>query len=267
MAKNSLALSDRVVGLLAAADVRNGLPAGTMFSVMQQEIGGQSKFMADPTLPHYPTGVAPNGKRSSAFGPFGILESTGRDPGYGVAPLKDKSLDEQIRFASDYLAGRTRAAGGDLSKGLAGYGEGVKYANQVTARVGGGRGFVNPDPVALQPAVAAAPTPIPMIPNAPVQVAAPVARPEIPAAVDPQVVAQAAPVEDPWNNLQREVGAAMAERFKPTDMQYGAAPTKAVVPSAPMGPVDYQELLASNVSTQPTFNTFQGLSRLGRRPA
>lgn len=258
MAKNSLALSDRVVQLLAAADARNGLPAGTMFSVMQQEIGGQNQYLNDPTLAHYPTGVAPNGKRSSAFGPFGILESTGRDPGYGVAPLKDKTLEEQIRFASEYLAGRTRAAGGDLSKGLAGYGEGIKYATEVASRVGGGNGFITPAPVVAQ---AAAVNP-PVVAPTPSTISAPVA------AAPTVVGAPADPQKDPWTQLQTVVASSMAERLKPTDMQYKKpVPEKPQGPAIPLGPADYQELLAADIGTRPSFGTFQGLSRMGRRPA
>jgi hypothetical protein len=139
----ALAMPDKVMGLLAQADKRNGFPEGTMYSVMQQEVGGQlEKFLGDPSAYHY--GLNKDGKRvaghtgkvSTAFGPFGILESTGKKPGYGVEPLKDKSLEEQVRFAADYLAARSKDAGG-LKGGLAGYGEGAKYANQVAGRVGG----------------------------------------------------------------------------------------------------------------------------------
>lgn len=130
---------------LSAADKRAGLPAGTMQAILQQETGGKAKYLEDPTAYHY--GLNAEGKRiaghtgkvSTAFGPFGILESTARDPGFGVAPLKDKSLGEQIRFAADYLGARVKRDG--LEKGLAGYGEGVKYGQQVADRIkGGGQG-------------------------------------------------------------------------------------------------------------------------------
>lgn len=258
MAKNPLALTDRMVELLSAAEARNGLPAGTMFSVMQQEIGGQQRFLDDPSLPHYPTGVAPNGKKSSAFGPFGILESTARDPGYGVTPLKNKSIEEQIRLSSDYLAARTRAAGGDLNKGMAAYGEGAKYANQVASRIGGGRGVVNPAPVVVQ--AEAVNTPAPQVQAVPIQVA----TQDIPA---PVVPVPADPANDPWTKYQQEVSIAMADRFKPGDMQYGKAPVTAPVPAMPVGPADYQELLAADIASRPSFSAFQGLSRLGRRAA
>jgi hypothetical protein len=140
--KNALALPDNVINLLASADKRSGLPAGTMLAVFGQEAGGQGmRFINNPAEYHYPLNA--QGKRwaahsnveSSAFGPFGILESTGAKPGYGVAPLKDKSLEEQVRFASDYLAARVKAAG-SFEAGLAGYGEGPKYARGVMARMG-----------------------------------------------------------------------------------------------------------------------------------
>ena len=130
-----------IQGLLAQADARHGFPKGTMAAVMQQEIGGNTKYLEDPSAYHYPIG--PDGRRvakhtgkvSTAFGPFGILESTAADPGYGVKPLQDKSLAEQVRFAGEYLAARAKRAGG-LEQGLASYGEGPKYGQQVMARLG-----------------------------------------------------------------------------------------------------------------------------------
>lgn len=104
---------------------------------MQTEVGGRiNEFLNAPETYHY--GLNKDGKRiaghtgkvSTAFGPFGILESTAKDPGYGVKPLQNKSLEEQIRFASEYLAARSKRAGG-LAQGLAGYGEGDKYSAKV----------------------------------------------------------------------------------------------------------------------------------------
>jgi len=119
---------------LAAAEKANGLPPGMMRSVVQQEVGGNAAaYINDPAKYHYEPDA--NGRRkSSAFGPFGILESTAKNPGYGVSPLKDKSLAEQTRFASEYLSARSRSAG-SFAGGLAGYGEGAGYANSVLSRV------------------------------------------------------------------------------------------------------------------------------------
>jgi hypothetical protein len=131
----ALAVPDDVMQMLADADKRKGFAPGTMYAIMQQEVGGKlDKFLADPTAYHY--GLNKNGKRvagktgkiSTAFGPLGILESTARDPGYGIKPLQNKSLAEQIRFSADYLAKR----------GMAAYGEGKEYARQVAARIPGG---------------------------------------------------------------------------------------------------------------------------------
>lgn len=126
--------------LLRKAEAQRGLPSGLLSSLVKQETGGQSKYIEKPDTYHY----APNakgvrvaghtGKVSTAFGPFGLLESTAKQPGYGVNPLKDKTLPEQIRFAADYLKARVDRAG-DLFAGLAGYGEGPKYAQQVLSRV------------------------------------------------------------------------------------------------------------------------------------
>lgn len=121
--------------MIAKAEKANGLPAGTLSSIVTQETGNNQDYIKDPSKHHYAKDAS--GKRkSSAFGPYGILESTAKNPGYGVAPLLDKSLAEQTRFAAEYLAARRKAAGGDLSKALAGYGEGSKYANEVMARTG-----------------------------------------------------------------------------------------------------------------------------------
>ena len=139
MAKNSLP-SD-LLSQLSAAEKSAGLPEGTMLAVLQQETGGNAKYWEKPDTYHYDLNAegkriaGHTGKVSTAFGPFGILESTARDPGFGVAPLKDKSFGEQARFASEYLAARSKKGG--LEAGLAGYGEGAKYGKQVAARIQG----------------------------------------------------------------------------------------------------------------------------------
>lgn len=184
MAKNSpaLALPDKVFSLLADADKQRGFPPGTMQALLMQETGGQAKYLNDPTSYHYAANAegkriaGHTGKISTAQGPFGILESTGKDPGYGVKPMGDKtSLAEHIRFAADYLDARSKS-GGSLSAGLAGYGEGAKYATQVARRRDG------------QPAV------VPSVVESVVQmVQAPVAAAPAPE-VAPVVLAQAEPV-------------------------------------------------------------------------
>lgn len=136
-------ISDDLKAKLDAAEKANNLPRGILGSIMNQETGGNKAYLDDPSKYHYGLNangqrIAPHtGKVSTAFGPFGILESTGAKPGYGVSALKDKSIDEQIRFTAEYLAARTRSAG-SLFAGLSGYGEGSKYASQVLGRLPGG---------------------------------------------------------------------------------------------------------------------------------
>lgn len=209
MAKNSqaLALPDSVFGLLAAADKQRGFPPGTMQSLLMQETGGQPQYLTDPTTYHYPVNAdgkriaAHTGKVSTAQGPFGILESTARDPGYGVKPLGDKTnLSEHIRFAADYLDARAKSAG-SLPAGLAGYGEGEKYAAQVARRRDGGQAPVN--------AVAAAPA------VKPEQVAVTQVTPAPVVAPVEQVVAQDTPqpmAGDPaaWQNFVANLRATQA---------------------------------------------------------
>ena len=216
-------ISDDLIKMLGEADKRNGLPPGTMFSVMQQETGGNTKYLDDPTTYHY--GLNKDGKRiaghtgkiSTAFGPFGILESTGKDPGYGVQPLKDKSLAEQVRFASDYLAARSKQAGG-LQAGLAGYGEGGKYGQQVMARLG-----KTSVPTATKPVVQTAQAALPASVEVPVEAAPPVVA---------QGVAEAAAVPDAWQAfLARAHEARTSDQpVQVADLQYGAPQMQINVP-------------------------------------
>ncbi len=214
MAKNSqaLALPDNVFSMLAAADKQRGFPAGTMQSLLMQETGGQAQYLNDPTTYHYAANadgkrIAPqSGKISTAHGPFGILESTAKDPGYGVKPMGDKaSLAEHIRFAGDYLAARSKSAGG-LSAGLAGYGEGEKYAAQVVGRRDGKVPATN--------LVAAA---APVDTSAPVVVAQATPAPVLEAVAAPveQLVAQAASPAaagpNTWDSFLTNLRAAQAE--------------------------------------------------------
>ena len=203
--KGKPGIPENVMGMLAAADKRNGFPPGTMASVMQQEVGGDiNKYLADPSTYHY--GLNAEGKRvaghtgkvSTAFGPFGILESTGADPGYGVKPLANKSLDEQVRFAADYLAARAKA-GGSLEAGLAGYGEGAKYSGQVMARMAPSQAPVARNQAPIQSAQVAqlGTFPVQPAPEAPVLVASSPAQP-VPEMVA-EAAAAAAPQQVPMN--------------------------------------------------------------------
>jgi hypothetical protein len=195
--------------------------------------------------------IAPHsGKVSTAFGPFGITESTAADPGFGVKPLADKSLPEQVRFASDYLAARSKAGGG-LQAGLAGYGEGAKYAQQVVSRVGGGQS----PPEGVAPAAASA---LPMVAQAaPVAVAdsspAPVAPP-----VQTQVVVPATPQAGPppmaqadaWQEFLKKMPQAK-EPVNVADLSYGGQ-----VPESNVAPQFRYQPTAAQVPNFSAFGTW-----------
>lgn len=257
MTKSAKGIPADVLQLLEAADERQGFPKGTMAAVMQQEVGGQlGKFLSDPAAYHY--GLNAEGKRvaghtgkvSTAFGPFGILESTGAQPGYGVAPLKSKDMAEQIRFASEYLAARSKQAGG-LEKGLVGYGEGAKYGAQVMARAGGAP-------------VKAAPTPVPD--RAPVQeasvmtasVPAPISHREIVGKPQPAVVQPVpVPASDPWAEY---LAAADRKPITPSALQYGPAQEQ------PGMQVNIPQFMAIGVPQgRVDFRSLAGFGRIGGR--
>ena len=214
-----------IQALLAQADKQRNFPAGTMASIMQQETGGNAKYLQDPTAYHYGLNAAGQriaghtGKISTAFGPFGILESTGKDPGYGVKPLQNKSIEEQVRFAGDYLNARSASAG-SLQAGLAGYGEGAKYAAQVARRRDGRSPPVAPIAAPEVQLAEAAAMQVPAPPaRAPEQVALQ-APPPVPDAVPPEPVQVAqAPQDMGWDSFQQ----AMPMGFQPQDLNFGRA--------------------------------------------
>lgn len=125
----------------AAAEQKYGLPKGTVSAIRGTEVGTNRRFIDNPAEYHYPLNAEGkriakhSGKTSTAFGPYGIVESTAAKPGYGVAPLKSKSLEDQVDFSAAYLAGRVKSAG-SFEAGLAGYGEGAQYAAKVQKKMG-----------------------------------------------------------------------------------------------------------------------------------
>lgn len=252
MAKNSstLALPDNVFAMLADADKQRGFPAGTMQALLMQETGGQAQYLSDPTTYHY--GLNADGKRvaahtgkvSTAFGPFGILESTAKDPGYGVKPLADKAnLAEHIRFAADYLDARSKSAG-SLSAGLAGYGEGAKYSTQVARRM------VNVPVKEAPVAVAAAP----VVTQTPAVLSVQNSSTPTPTQA-PTVVAQA-PVA-PTEAAPVQVAATIPEA-KPVDPLYAYQPK-------PYQNPDFMAALSGLVQASvPNFNSFDSFGKRGR---
>jgi soluble lytic murein transglycosylase len=59
-----------------------------------------------------------------AKGEMQVLDSTNKDPGYGVVPARDNSPDERARVGRDYLQAMVREFKGDVPKALAAYNAG-----------------------------------------------------------------------------------------------------------------------------------------------
>jgi hypothetical protein len=255
----SLALPDNVFSMLAEADKQRGFPPGTMQSLMMQETSGGQKYIQDPTTYHYAPDAG--GKRkSSARGPFGILDSTARDPGYGVKPMGDNtSLSEHVRFAGDYLAARSKSAG-SLSAGLAGYGEGEKYATQVMGRIEGKAPVMVAKaaaPVMAQAAPILSPAVMPdqmMAQAMPVPVAVPQEPQAQPAQPAAPVMAAAQP--DPWQMHLEQLRASQAP-VQVADLAYGG-PAVAAMPQFQRP--DFMAALSMMGQVQsPNFRPFTGM--------
>lgn len=65
-----------------------------------------------------------------------VMPASGKDPGYGVAPLKDESEGEYLRFGKELLTAYTKEFGGDIAKGLAAYNWGPGALKKAVAKHG-----------------------------------------------------------------------------------------------------------------------------------
>ena len=71
-----------------------------------------------------------------ALGITQVMPKSGRDPGFGVAPLKDDSEGEYLRFGKELLTAYTANFGGDIAKGLAAYNYGPGALQKVIDKHG-----------------------------------------------------------------------------------------------------------------------------------
>ena len=198
------------LAMMEAADKRTGLPPGTTYGIIKTETGFHDRFIADPSAAHY---LGPNPK-SSAAGLGGILKGTATNPGYGVAPLKDWSAPEQIRFIADYAAARVKSAG-SVEAGLAGYGEGSQYAKKVMASTPNSRNqqVITPTKAGGTQPVLLAKTEVPSLPvvdKTPVE--------QVMQSTPVEQVAQVAePVPEEWQQFQER----MPQQMQAEDLQFG----------------------------------------------
>lgn len=68
-----------------------------------------------------------------------VMPKTAKDPGYGVAPIKDNSEGEYLRFGREYLGAMVKEFSGDYQKALAAYNFGpgsVRKAIMKAAKAG-----------------------------------------------------------------------------------------------------------------------------------
>lgn len=63
-----------------------------------------------------------------------VIPATGGDPGYGVTPLQNQSVEEYLRFGKDYLGAMIRNFGGDVQKGVAAYNAGPGNVQNAVAK-------------------------------------------------------------------------------------------------------------------------------------
>ena len=90
---------------------------------------------AELILPHLiqqesagnPNAVSPKGAR----GYTQIMPATGKDPGFGVTPLRDNSPQENVRFGRDYLTAMLKRYPGRPDLALAAYNAGHGVADRV----------------------------------------------------------------------------------------------------------------------------------------
>ena len=71
-----------------------------------------------------------------ALGITQVMPKSGQKPGYGVAPLKDDSEEEYLRFGKDLLKAYTNEFSGDTAKGLAAYNAGIGRVQKIVAKHG-----------------------------------------------------------------------------------------------------------------------------------
>lgn len=99
--------------------------------LIQQESGGN------------PNAVSPRGAR----GLTQVMPETGRDPGFGVPPLRDNSPQENVRFGRDYLIAMLKRYPGRPDLALAAYNAGPGVADRF-AQPQASNGRVMPAPKA-----------------------------------------------------------------------------------------------------------------------
>lgn len=103
------------------------LPAGRFVQATQKGVGGDFEDLFTRVVKQESRGKhrTPSGRltksRAGALGITQIMPDTGKNPGYGIAPLQDDSEEEYLRVGKSLLQAYTKSFDGDTAKGLAAY--------------------------------------------------------------------------------------------------------------------------------------------------
>jgi hypothetical protein len=89
---------------------RTGLDAGLIGAVFMQESGGRQEVVDGRVV-----------SSAGAEGPMQTMPNTLKDPGYGVTPAQDGSVDEKFRVWTDYLAAMMKKYNGNKALALGAY--------------------------------------------------------------------------------------------------------------------------------------------------
>jgi hypothetical protein len=106
----------------------------SILSKAQVDPNASPEQQAEQLLPHLiqqesggnPNAVSPKG----AQGLTQVMPATGRDPGFGVAPLRDGSPQENVRFGREYLTAMLKRYPGRPELALAAYNAGPGVADR-----------------------------------------------------------------------------------------------------------------------------------------
>jgi len=99
---------------------------GLMDRLVTAESGGQ----------HYGKGGGLLTSPKGAQGITQVMPATGREPGYGVTPVRNNSQQEFLRFGRDYLTAMLKEFNGDPRKAFAAYNAGPGVVHDAVQRYG-----------------------------------------------------------------------------------------------------------------------------------
>jgi hypothetical protein len=196
-----------------------------------------------------------------AKGRMQVMDATNRDPGFGVRPAADDSLEERARVGQDYLGAMVNHYGGDVRKGLAAYNAGPGNVDRALAQA---QQAGDPDWMRYLP------KPQETVPYVEKIVAGMRGQPSMldraAAAVLPSAAAAPAPDVD-WNTVQWDAAPVQAAAQPDVDwnaVQWDDAPAADDAPRGPDGVMRIEMSQESNPYVAPPQERSM-LDRIGRQ--